>query len=124
MSAEENKEAAVRGYAAFSNADADAALAEISDSIEWVVGGDNSVTGTYTGKDAVLGFSMQLMEKGFQTEPREFLADGDKVVVFTTGSVGDDRRDGVDILGYDAGGELIRFQSFGGDEVLDKNFPK
>lgn len=39
------------------------------------------MTGTYTGKDAVLGFWMQLMEKGFRTEPREFLGDGDKVVV-------------------------------------------
>lgn len=124
MIAEEGKQAAIRGYAAFSEGDATGAMAEMSDSIEWVVGGDNAVTGTYTGKDAVLGFWMQLMEKGFRTEPREFLGDSDKVVVLTTVSAGDERRDTVDVLTYNDDGMLMRFETFGGEDMLNKIFAK
>ena len=53
MEATVNKQAAIDGYAAFSANDPDAAMKDISDSIEWVVSGDNSLTGSYQGKNEV-----------------------------------------------------------------------
>lgn len=124
MSAEDNKQAAQDGYAAFSAGDAEGAMANISDSIEWVVGGDNAATGTYNGKQEVGGFWAQLGEKSFQTNPREFIAEGDKVVVLTTRSIGGDQRDGADVLTYDDDSQLVKFEAFGGEDLLDKAFPR
>ena len=53
MEATVNKQAAIDGYAAFGAMDADGAMKDISDSIEWVVRGDSSLTGSYNGKEAV-----------------------------------------------------------------------
>ena len=69
MSAEENKQAAKEGYDAFAKGDAEGAMANISDSVEWVVGGDSSVSGIYRGKEEVGKFWAQLGEKGFQGKP-------------------------------------------------------
>jgi ketosteroid isomerase-like protein len=124
MSAEQQKQAAIDGYAAFGKGDAEGAMANISDSIQWVVGGDSSVSGTYSGKDEVMGFWGKLLEIGFSTNPSEFLADGNKVVVLSTVSVGGESRDVADVLNYDDDGNLIRFQSFGGEDLLNQSFPK
>jgi ketosteroid isomerase-like protein len=124
MSADEQKQAAQDGYAAFGKGDADAAMANIADSIQWVVGGDSSVSGTYNGKGDVMGFWGKLLEVGFSTNPNEFLADGDKVVVLSTVSVGGESRDVADVLSYNDDGNLIRFQSFGGEDLLNQTFPK
>lgn len=124
MSTEKNKQAAMDGYENFGKGDVESAMAQISDSIEWVVGGDSAVTGIYHGKEEVLGFWGKLAEKGFQVEPGEFLADGDKVIVMAKDSVGVSEVRTVDVLTYDSAGELIRFESFGGDALLDEEFPK
>jgi ketosteroid isomerase-like protein len=124
MSAEEQKQSAQDGYAAFGKGDAEAAMANISDSIQWVVGGDSSVSGTYTGKGEVMGFWGKLLEKGFTTSPSEFLADGGRVVVLSTVSVGGESRDVADVLTYDDDGKLTRFQSFGGEDLLNQTYPK
>lgn len=124
MSAEDNKQAAKDGYDAFSKGDAEEAMANISDSIEWVVSGDNSVSGTYSGKEEVGGFWGKLAEKGFRTEVTEFLADGDKVAAITTNSIAGEETKVVDILTYDGGGQLVRFESYGGEELLDRAFAK
>ncbi|MGZ8718315.1 MAG: nuclear transport factor 2 family protein [Aeromicrobium sp.] len=124
MSTESNKQAAMDGYENFGKGDVESAMAQISDSIEWVVGGDNAVTGTYQGKEEVLGFWGKLAKKGFQVEPGEFLADGDKVIVMTKNRVGVSEVRTVDVLTYNSDGELIRFEAFGGDALLNEVFPK
>ena len=124
MSAQENKQSARDGYEAFGRGDAAGAMANISDSVEWVVGGDSAVSGTYHGKEEVGKFWGPLAEKGFQNKPSEFIADGDKVAVIAVGSVGGEEATAVDILTYDGEGQLIRFEAFGGDDVLERAFPK
>ncbi|MGI8632272.1 MAG: nuclear transport factor 2 family protein [Solirubrobacterales bacterium] len=124
MSADDNKQAAKEGYEAFGKGDAEGAMANISDSIVWVVGGDNALTGTYNGKQEVAGVWGQLAEKGFQTQPTEFLADGDKVAVLATTSVGGEEAENVDVATYDGSGQMVRFETFGGETVLDRAFPK
>jgi len=124
MSAAELRESAERGYAAFGQGDAEAAMANIADSIQWVVGGDSSVSRVYSGKDEVMGFWGRLLEVGFSTNPSEFLADGNRVVVLSTVSVAGESRDVADVLTYDGDGNLTRFQSFGGEDLLNQAFPK
>lgn len=124
MEATANKQAAIDGYAAFSAMDAEAAMKDISDSIEWVVSGDNSLTGTYNGKDAVGGLWMKLLEKGFRTTPTEFIAEGDKVVVVCETSLDGQQTGSVNVLGYDGEGKLIRFEAYGGEELVNRAFPR
>ena len=124
MSAEDNKRTAKEGYEAFSRGDAEAAMANISDSAEWVVSGDSAVSGTHTGKEKIGGLWAQLAQKEFSTEPREFLADGDKVVVIAANTISGESVQVVDVLTYDGDGQLVRFQGFGGEKVLDRAFAK
>lgn len=123
MEAAVNKQAAVNGYAAFGAMDPEGAMKDISDSIEWVVRGNSLVTGVYVGKQAVGDFWMKLVEKGFKTTPREFIAEGDKVVVVCDTELDGEQSQSVDVLTYDAEGGLIRFETFGDEAMLDRAFP-
>lgn len=124
MSAQDNKQTAQKGYDAFSRGDVEGAMATLSDAVEWVVPGDSALTGVYRGKEEVGGLWAQIGQKGFRTEPREFLADGDKVVVLTTYSIGADQDQAADVATYDADGKLARFEAFGGAALFDRVFPK
>ena len=124
MAAQDNKQTAKQGYEAFGRGDAEGAMATISDSVEWVVPGDSALSGVYRGKEEVGGLWAQIGEKGFRTEPREFLADGDKVVVLTTYSIGSDNAQVVDVASYDSSGKLARFEAYGGEALFDRHFPK
>ena len=85
VSADENIQAAVDGYAAFGRGDIAAILAVLTDDVEWINPGPPDVipgAGTHRGKEAVGAFFGTLAEStDFQVfEPREFIAQGDKVV--------------------------------------------
>lgn len=110
MSAQENIEKTKAAYAAFARADIDGASAEIDDSIEWVVPGNSSISGTYRGKDEVIGFWMKLAEKGFTTNPEHFLGDDDLVVVLTTISAAGESSDAADVLRF-RDGKVVHFQT-------------
>jgi ketosteroid isomerase-like protein len=124
MEATVNKQAAINGYAAFSAMDADAAMKDISDSIEWVVGGDNALTGTYQGKEEVGGFWMRLLDKGFKNTPKEFIAEGDKVVAICDVELAGEHVESADLLTFDEHGKLMRFETIGGYELMDRAFPR
>lgn len=124
MEATVNKQAAINGYEAFGAMDPDAAMKDISDSIEWLVGGENAMTGTFRGKDEVGGFWMKLVEKGFRTMPTKFIAEGDSVVVVCDIEISGERARSLDLLSYDPDGKLIRFETFGGEALLDRAFPR
>ncbi len=63
-------------------------------------------------------------EKDFKNEPKEFLADGDKVAVLRTNTINGERGDGADVLTYNAEGKLIRFETYGNEAAFDRAFPK
>jgi ketosteroid isomerase-like protein len=71
-------------YAAFGRGDLPAALETLADDVEWVLPGpaDFPMAGTYRGKQAVQGWFGTLVEniEFHALEPREFIAQGDKVV--------------------------------------------
>ena len=71
MSAHENKQAAQDAYTAFGKGDAEGAMRNIDDSVKWTVRGDNALTGSYDGKQAVGELWGQFAKKDFRTEPHD-----------------------------------------------------
>ena len=110
MSATENIESAKRAYAAFAAGDAEGAMTDLADDIEWIVPGNSVVSGTYRGKAEVGGFWAQLAAKAFTTEPQHFLADDERVVVLAKTSSDGQLADGADVLTY-KDGKVVKFQS-------------
>jgi uncharacterized protein len=124
MSAHENKQAAQDAYAAFGKGDAEGAMRNIDDSVKWTVRGDNALTGSYDGKQAVGELWAQFAKKDFRTEPHDYIADGDKVVVLTTIHLEGETVESADILTYNGGGKLVAFDTRADAEVPNRVFAK
>ena len=123
MGAQENKQAAQDAYAAFSSGDAEGAMRNIDDSIEWTVRGDNALTGTYNGKQAVGELWGKFMSKDFSTEPHDFVAEGDKVVVLTTVHLDGETVESADVLTYNGDGKLVAFDTLADETAPNRVFP-
>jgi ketosteroid isomerase-like protein len=124
MGAQENKQVAENAYRAFAGGDAAGAMENMDDSIVWTTRGDNALTGTYTGKQEVGGLWGQLAGKEFSTQPHDFIAEGDKVVVLTTVTLAGESAEGADVLTYNAEGKLIAFDTVGDSAIANRVFPK
>ena len=124
MGAHENKQTAQDAYEAFGKGDAEGAMRNIDDSVEWTVRGDNALTGTYNGKQAVAGLWGEFGSKEFRTEPHDFIADGDKVVVLTTIHLEGETVESADILTYSGAGKLVAFDTRADAELPNRVFAK
>jgi ketosteroid isomerase-like protein len=124
MSARQNKQAAQDAYAAFGNRDAEGAMRDLDDSIAWTEGGDNALTGTHEGKQAVGELWGKLMSKDFRTIPHDFVSEGDKVVVLTTRELGGEATEGADVLTFNNDGKLVTFEALGDTTQIDRVFAK
>lgn len=122
MGAQENKQTAQAAYAAFGRGDAEGAMRNIDDSIEWTARGENALTGTYRGKRAVGELWGKLASKDFRSEPHDFIADGEKVVVLTTVHLEGETVEAADILTYNADGRLVAFEQLGDATVANRVF--
>jgi len=124
MSAQANKETAEAAYRAFASGDAAAAMENMDDGVVWTARGDNALSGTYRGKEEVAGLWAKLAEKGLKTEPHDFVADGDKVVVLTRVTLDGESEEAADVLTYDEGGKLIGFEQIGDPAIASRVFPR
>ena len=124
MGAQENKQTAKDAYAAFSAGDAEGAMANIDDSVTWTVRGDNALTGTYNGKQEVGGLWGKFTSKDFRTEPSDFIADGDTVVVLTNVTIEGETAEAADVLTYNGDGKLVAFETRGPTAIADRVFAK
>jgi ketosteroid isomerase-like protein len=85
MSEQENTKIVQEAYAAFLKGDIQGVLALVTDDVEWVIPGPVGMlptAGTYRGKDGVVKF-FSILDESEQIEvfePKEFIAQGDKVV--------------------------------------------
>ncbi len=122
MGAQENKQTAQAAYAAFSSGDAEGAMANIDDSIAWTVGGDHALTGTHNGRQAVGAVWARFASTDFRTEPHDFIAEGDKVVVLTTVHLDGETTESVDVLTYNADGRLVAFETIGDPTIANRVF--
>jgi ketosteroid isomerase-like protein len=84
MSVQENVQIVKDAYAAFGRGDIQGLLALLVEDIEWISpGGALPPADTYRGPAAVAGFFQKLSEtvEFSSFEPREFVAEGDRVLV-------------------------------------------
>jgi ketosteroid isomerase-like protein len=124
MNAQENKQTAQSAYAAFSSGDAEGAMRDIDDSIEWTVRGENALSGTHKGKQAVGELWGKLAGTGFRTTPHDFIAEGNKVVVLTTVQLEGNTDESADVLTYNDNGKLVAFDTLGDETVPNRVFAK
>jgi ketosteroid isomerase-like protein len=122
MSAQENKQQAEAAYKAFSDGDAAGAMANMDDGVVWTVGGDNSLTGTYKGKEEIAGLWAKFAEKGIKTEPHDFVADSDMVVVLTTTGLNGESAEAADVLTFNEDGKLTAFEQIGDPAIGNRAF--
>ncbi|HEY2647198.1 MAG TPA: nuclear transport factor 2 family protein [Candidatus Acidoferrales bacterium] len=84
MGAQENVQVVKDGYAAFSRGDVPGLLALLAEDVEWHIPGTGlPLAGTYRGHDGVANFFQKLSQEAdiLDFQPREFVADGDRVMV-------------------------------------------
>jgi uncharacterized protein len=124
MAAQENKQAAQDAYTAFSGGDAEGAMRDIDDSIEWTVRGDNALTGTYNGKQEVGELWGKFMSKDFSNTPHDFVAEGDTVIALTTVKLEGESVEGADVLTYNGEGKLVSFETLSDATVPNRVFAK
>jgi ketosteroid isomerase-like protein len=124
MGAQENKQAAEEAYRAFASGDAEGAMQNIDDSVTWTAAGDSALTGTYNGKQEVGELWGQLAGKSFSSDPHDFIAEGDKVVVLTTVTLDGETSENADVLTYNGDGKLVAFETIGDPSAGNRVFPK
>src|ERR1700685_3474671 len=121
MSADEDLQAAKRGYAAFGAGDAAGAMEDMADEIEWITPGNSAISGTAHGKQEVGELWGKLAEKGLTTNPPYWFADGDRVVALCQVTLGGETYDAADVLTY-RDGKLVKFKSAGDRAPADRVF--
>jgi uncharacterized protein len=99
-------------------------MRDLDDSIAWTEGGNNALTWTHDGKQAVGELWGKLISEGFRTSPHDFIAEGDKVVVLTTRELGGETTEGADVLTFNDAGKLVTFEALGDTTQHDRVFPK
>jgi len=84
MSTAESLQLVKDGYAAFGRGDLPGLLSLLTEDVVWDFPGDGlPMAGSYRGQDGVASFFEKLRQETdiLEFQPREFLADGDRVVV-------------------------------------------
>jgi ketosteroid isomerase-like protein len=119
MSREQNLEQAKQAYEAFINGDAEGAMANMSDEVEWIQPGNSAIGGTYRGKQEVGGLWGKFAEKGLKVTPQHWFADDERVVVLTHIELDGEGADEADVLTY-RDGKLVKFQSAGDTALLER----
>ena len=119
MAGEQNLESAQKAYAAFSAGDAEGALENIADDVEWITPGNSEISGTVQGKEKVGELWQKFLEKGFSTSPQYWFSDDERVVVLTRASLDGEEYDQADVLTY-RDGKVTKFQSAGDTALLER----
>ncbi len=84
MGTQENVQVVKDGYAAFMRGDVPGLLALLSEDVEWHIPGPGlPLEGVYRGHGGVANFFQKLTQESdiLDFQPREFLAEGDRVLV-------------------------------------------
>jgi ketosteroid isomerase-like protein len=85
MGTQENLQVVKDGYAAYGRGDLASLLALLAEDVEWIIPGAGlPLAGTYHGREGAANFFQKLAAESevLDFQPREFVADGDRVLVF------------------------------------------
>jgi ketosteroid isomerase-like protein len=124
MGAQENKQNAQAAYRAFIDGDAVGAMANMDDECVWEATGESAVSGTYRGKQEIAELWGQLAAQRFKTDPHDFVADGDKVIVLTAVTLDGETQENADVLTYNDSGDLVHFSAIGDPSAAERAFPR
>jgi uncharacterized protein len=119
----QNTEATKKGYAAFNAGDLETALSTFADTVEWTIGGESMISGTYHGKGELTELLRQLAEKATSVQTKSFLADGDVVVALTEVTAAGETSQEADVYTF-RDGKVIKAQSFGDTAMQERIFGK
>lgn len=119
MAGEENLEKTKAAYEAFQRGDAERAMRDLADDIEWIVAGHSSISGVYRGKQEVGQFWGKLAQKSFSTQPQYWFSDAERVVVLTQTTLEGETSDQADVLTF-RDGKVVRFQSAGDTALMER----
>lgn len=117
----QNIEATKRGYAAFNAGDLETALSTFADTVQWTVGGESMIGGTYRGKGELTQLLMQLADKSTSVEAKRFLTDGDVVIVLTEVTAGGETSQEADVYTF-RDGKVVEARSYGDTGVQERIF--
>jgi ketosteroid isomerase-like protein len=117
----QNIETTKKGYAAFNAGDLETALSVFSDTVEWTIGGESMISGTYRGKGELTELLAQLGKKATSLETKTFLADGDYVVALTEVTAGGETSHEADVFTF-RDGKVVQAQSFGDTAMQERIF--
>jgi ketosteroid isomerase-like protein len=84
MGTQENLQVVKDGYAAYGRGDLASLLALLAEDVEWIIPGAGlPLAGTYRGREGATKFFQKLAAESevLDFQPREFVADGDRVLV-------------------------------------------
>lgn len=123
-----NLESARQGYQAFADGDLATVSELLADDIVWHVGGNNTLSGDYEGKEAVLSFFGRLMQEtggSFKNDIHDMLANDEHGVALVTQTA---TRGGTSIEGpvvqvfHMRDGKMTEFWTFARDQSAIDEF--
>jgi ketosteroid isomerase-like protein len=117
--ASQNVEIAKKAYDAFGAGDLETVLSTFDDSVEFVLPGNSTISGTYRGKAEVTNFFAKLAEKSFTNTPSRFLADEDVVVVLGQVTAGGESAPEADVSTF-GGGKIVQLQAFSDTAMFER----
>lgn len=123
MSTSQNVGTTKKAYAAFSTGDLETVLNVFDDSIQFVVPGNSTISGTYSGKAQVMDLFAKLAERSFTIAPSRFLAadDVDVVVVLSQVTAGRESAPQADVYTF-RHGKIVMAQSFPDTAMQERVF--
>ena len=116
---EQNIELVKKGYAAFTAGDIETVMSLYEDNVEWVQPGDSAISGTYHGKGELAEFLSRLAEQSPTIKPRRFLADGDRVVVLSDVTVGNEAGQDAEVYTI-RDGKTVRAQLYPDTAMMER----
>jgi ketosteroid isomerase-like protein len=119
MSEKENIALMQAAYKAFADGDLDAVLDTLSDDCVWTVPGNSVISGTYVGKDELIGLLSELGTKGFTHDPDTWAAGGDTVIVLSTVTQDDRVTRWVDVWTLDAE-RVVAWEGIGDARTMEE----
>jgi ketosteroid isomerase-like protein len=123
MSAQDNKEAIQRGYAAFAAGDLETVMSLFDDDIEWVQPGDSAISGTFHGKTEVIEHFGRLAEKGLTVKLNQLVAEGDTVVAITEVTAGGETGEDADVFTM-RNGKTVSIRAHGDTALTERVYGK
>lgn len=121
MAGEQNVETAKRAYAAFSAGDAEGAMENIADDIEWIEPGASGISGIYRGKQEVGQLWAKMAEKELKVEPQFWFSDEQRVVALVHVTIAGEPSDSADVMTF-RDGKLVRFQTAADTALMERIF--